>query len=364
MRDIRFSIVVPAYAAGATLRRCLESIESQLCAGDEIIVVDDASRQPYGAIVAGLPARLLRLPVRSGAAAARNHGAAAAHADHLFFVDADVILSPGALQRARARLASGDWDAVFGSYDDRPAAVGLVSQFKNLAHHHFHQRSPGPIASFWSGCGAVRRDLFAAAGGFDSRRYRAASIEDVELGLRLSARGARILLDPKLCVTHLKRWTLLSFLRTDLLKRAIPWTELALERGGLPATLNFTWSQRIAAMIPLATLAALAMLRGTSTALALCAAAAWWLNADLFRLLHERGGPRLAIAGFFLQQLYYLNAWLGLAAGTLRYALRPANSRFQIPSSKSARQPQPATKLNGSGGSRGKRDSQSPQKPH
>jgi GT2 family glycosyltransferase len=324
MIDIRFSVVVPAYEAGATLRRCLDSIAAQLREGDELIVVDDASRQPYDDTVAGLPVRLLRLPVRSGAAAARNHGAAAACGDHLFFVDADVVLSPGALQRARARLASGDWDAVFGSYDDRPAAVGLVSQFKNLAHHHFHQRSAGMIASFWSGCGAVRRDLFAAAGGFDSRRYRAASIEDVELGLRLSARGARILLDPELCVTHLKRWTLLSFLRTDLLQRAIPWTELALERGMLPATLNFTKAQRLAALLPAAAIAALLLPRGRWLALTLCATAACCLNADLYQLLYRRGGPRLTIAGFLLQQLYYLNALLGLILGALRYSYRQA----------------------------------------
>ena len=43
------------------------------------------------------------------------------------------------------------------------------------------------------------------------------------------------------------------------------------------------------------------------------------LNRDLFRLLYAKGGPRLAVGGFFLQQLYYLYSLLGLALGIAIY---------------------------------------------
>ncbi|MFO0006365.1 MAG: glycosyltransferase family 2 protein, partial [bacterium] len=86
-------------------------------------------------------------------------------------------------------------DAVFGSYDDAPAAPGVVSRFRNLLHHHTHHSHGGLTSTFWAGCGAMRRDRFLALGGFDTV-YGQPSIEDVELGLRLWRQGGRILLDP------------------------------------------------------------------------------------------------------------------------------------------------------------------------
>ena len=47
--------------------------------------------------------------------------------------------------------------ALFGAYDDLPAAPGIVSNFRNLLHHHVHHRNAGPAETFWTGLGAVRR---------------------------------------------------------------------------------------------------------------------------------------------------------------------------------------------------------------
>src|SRR6202011_2360901 len=136
--------------------------------------------------------------------------------------DADVVLGPGAMARAMAAIASRpETGAVIGSYDADPAAASVVSRFKNLAHHHFHQRSNSDATTFWGGCGVIRRECFMAVGGFDENRF---TIEDVELGYRLIENGVRIVLDPELQVKHLKRWTLHSMLVTDVTLRAIPWT--------------------------------------------------------------------------------------------------------------------------------------------
>ena len=42
----------------------------------------------------------------------------------------------------------------------------------------------------------MRRPDFVAAGGFDAERYTEASVEDIELGMRLRRSGASIVLDP------------------------------------------------------------------------------------------------------------------------------------------------------------------------
>ena len=210
--------VVPATDAPATLARCLVAIRAAAEAPEELIVVSE--------------------PAGVGPAAARNDGAARAQGDVLVFVDSDVVVAPDAFSLIRRRLGDPELTAVFGAYDDRPEAPGLVSRFRNLLHHHVHARAAGPAETFWAGLGAVRRDAFLAAGGFDAARYPRPSIEDVELGLRLHAAGGRITLDPAIRGTHLKRWTVASMVGTDLRRRGAPWVELLLEHRSAPTHLN------------------------------------------------------------------------------------------------------------------------------
>ena len=182
---VTISVVVPATNCPATLDRCLAAIRAGENAPDELIVVDG--------------------PPDAGPAEARNDGARRAVGDVVVFVDADVEVHSDAFARVRAAF-DGDpaLTAVFGSYDDAPFAPGIVSEFRNLLHHHVHHESAGEATTFWAGLGAVRRDAFLEAGGFDAEQYPVPSIEDVELGLRLAAAGARIRLDPSVRGKHLK----------------------------------------------------------------------------------------------------------------------------------------------------------------
>src|SRR5690606_7770040 len=132
---------------------------------------------------------------RCGPAAARSLGAEIANGEVLFFLDADVCIHPGTAENPGtvARIAAvfegrPDVDAVFGSYDTRPAAPNFVSQWKNLSHHFVHQHGHPDAQTFWAGCGAIRKPVFQAVGGFD-QSYRGATIEDIELGYRLRQSG-------------------------------------------------------------------------------------------------------------------------------------------------------------------------------
>jgi GT2 family glycosyltransferase len=152
----------------------------------DFIVVDDASSDDPAAVATPMGARILRLADNVGPAAARNRGARHARGDILLFVDADVVVAPGALERVVQVLRSRrDVAAVFGSYDADPAADGIVSRYKNLLHHFVHQEGNVEASTFWAGCGAIRRAAFEAVGGFDEKRFRHPSIEDIDLGYRL-----------------------------------------------------------------------------------------------------------------------------------------------------------------------------------
>jgi GT2 family glycosyltransferase len=291
---VRLSAVVPATDAPATLDRCLAAIAAARSAPEETIVVDG--------------------PPNGGPARARNDGAGQAAGDVLVFVDADVVVHPDAFERIRLAFdADPGLTAIFGSYDDRPEAAGAVSGFRNLLHHHVHQEAAGPIRSFWAGLGAVRRDAFAAAGGFDADRFPDASIEDVELGVRLAARGARIRLDPALQGTHLKSWTLTEMLRTDLLRRGVPWVRMLARERSAPAELNLAWRHRTSTVLAVLALAALAARRPAAAAGALAGFVG--LNASFYRLLARRRGPAEAVAAVPLHVVHHLTAAAAVPLG-------------------------------------------------
>jgi GT2 family glycosyltransferase len=306
------SVVVPMHQAAAYLDRVLpplvRALEERRVA--EVIVVDDGSTDggPDRGREAGLT--LLSTGGRKGPACARNVGARAATGEVVLFLDSDVVMHDDVPERVAAAFAPRpDVVAVFGAYDDRPAAPGAVSRYRNLLHHYVHATHAGEAATFWAGCGAVRRDRFLAAGGFDEERYAQPSVEDIELGYRLRRGGGRIVLAPEIQGTHLKRWTFPSMLRTDVLRRALPWGRLLQHPENAGAVLNVSNAERLKALVAGAFFLALALsplhgpFLGVAAGLLFVAVLVNW---PFYALVARRAGLVTALAALFLHQLYYV----------------------------------------------------------
>ncbi len=319
------SIIIPARNAGAHLGRCLDALLASSYASREIIVVDDASTDDTAEIARARGVTVRERPRRAGPGAARNEGALRARGEILFFVDADVLVTEGTVAQVADRFREDPHlDALFGSYDDSPSEKGFFSQYKNLSHHYVHQRSGEEAATFWAGCGAVRKEAFERAGGFDPKRYPAPSIEDIELGCRMKEMGCRILLDKTLQVKHLKKWTLVSLLRADILHRAVPWSMLIVEKGRIPKDLNLQWKSRVSALVAgwLALMLGLAVLQGECLYGALLFAVILAaLNLDFYSFLFRKRGLSFAVLSFFMQALYYLYSGLVFASCWTIHAL-------------------------------------------
>jgi len=288
---------------------CLRAIQQSRVLPAEVLVVDDGSDDKSADVAERLGAHVLRLPKSRGPAAARNVGADTAQQPVLMFLDADVIVHPDTIELVDAALSSDSTvGALFGAYDDAPLALGIVSQYRNLLHHFTHCTAQRHAWTFWAGCGAIRRDLFFACGGFDEQ-YAEPSIEDIELGLRLTRAGVRILVIPEIQICHMKKWTLWGMLRTDVLLRAWPWSRLLLRSGCLPADLNLDWRQRASALLAwlCVVLAAAGFIRGTAGFSAILAAAAVaFINLPFFRFLIRVRGVVFALRAFPLHILYLL----------------------------------------------------------
>lgn len=339
---LRCSIIIPARNAAAYLGRTLPAVLDAAARVDaEILLVDDGSHDGTAAVAAGFGAAVTTLREASGAAAARNAGVQKATGDLLVFVDADVEVHPETFLQMRDIFAADKTvAALFGSYDDDPADPHPVSCFRNLLHHythqHTHQQNAGNATTFWTGLGAVRREVFEAVGEFHSANLFC--MEDIDYGHRLVDAGYRILLRPDIQGKHLKRWTLGSMITTDFLRRGIPWTYMMLNRQRLERTLNVTVRERVSAILATSAVAGLviggaALLAGGRWSAVAGLGAAGILMAILtaiqwnfYRLLYRKGGMKMAFLGGILHVTYYVVATAAAATAGLLWLVRTGDS--------------------------------------
>jgi glycosyltransferase involved in cell wall biosynthesis len=223
----------------------LEALATSTVRPMEVIVADDCSTDHTGEVARKYGARVVRTQVRSGPARARNKAAKEATGEILFFLDSDVCVHPHTVERVLEAFARDpELDALIGSYDDSPSCQDFLSQYKNLMHSFVHQHASQQACTFWSGCGAIRKEVFDKSNGFDES-YGRPAIEDIELGYRMHAAGHKMVLDRDVQVKHLKRWSFWGLVKTDILDRGIPWTELILRDRHMPNDLNLQLSQRV-----------------------------------------------------------------------------------------------------------------------
>jgi len=277
-------------------------------------VVDDGSTDGSGPLAGSFGARVVRHDKPLGPAAARNLGAKLAQAPLVFFLDADVAVHRDTVSRVLGRFR-GDpgLSALFGSYDDAPTHPGLVSQYRNLLHHFVHQQGEfvddaRPAKTFWTGCGAIRKDDFLDHGGFDPGLYRRPAIEDIELGYRLTRAGLKIILARDIQAAHMKRWTLRNVIKTDIFQRGVPWM-LLMKRSQVQETdLNVKQGQKLcvaaAGLLSLSLPAALFQ-PWALAAVPLAFAAIVALNHTFYRFLARRHGWGFAISAVPLHYVYY-----------------------------------------------------------
>jgi N-acetylglucosaminyl-diphospho-decaprenol L-rhamnosyltransferase len=195
---------------GATLR----ALEEQLEERDELILVDNASRDgtAEAARAASPRARVLEQRTNLGFAGGCHAAAAASSAPLLLFLNPDAEPAPGCLAALRSVAAErpdwGAWQALV-TMDDGTAinTAGNVTHFLGMG---WAGRCGLPLAeapsapeevSFASGAAlAVRREAWEALGGFEPRYFMYG--EDLDLCLRLRLSGWRVGIAPAARVEH------------------------------------------------------------------------------------------------------------------------------------------------------------------
>ena len=154
------SVIIPAHQAEKYIAQAVDSVRRQCWAGEmEIVVVDDGSADATAEVAQTLGVNVLRKP-QGGAASARNMGLRTAAGQLILLLDADDLLTDGALDAMYDALAGGV-DAVFAMAED------FISPELTDAEKAELKPRPTPYGGVLPGCSLIRKSVFDAIGLFD-----------------------------------------------------------------------------------------------------------------------------------------------------------------------------------------------------
>lgn len=194
------SVVVPTHDRSQLVCRALRSVARQTRPADEVIVVDDGSRDDTVArIRREFPGvRLLRQPNR-GVSTARNAGIRAAGARWVAFLDSDDEWRPAKLERQLEALEAS------------PHAICHCDEIwirdgQRVNPRRRHAKRGGriyrhclPLCAISPSAAVVERHVFDAVGLFDERLP---VCEDYDLWLRIAARFPVLYVDERLVLKY------------------------------------------------------------------------------------------------------------------------------------------------------------------
>lgn len=134
---VKVSIIVPVYNMGDTLGSCLNSLLKQSYSNLEIIVVDDGSDDNTFEVCQEFKQYTDKIKSfhieNSGSGPARNYGITKATGDYVYFMDADDILEPHAIEVLVSTAINQKSDLVVFGYKkvDSKGKVVFIKDFDN-----------------------------------------------------------------------------------------------------------------------------------------------------------------------------------------------------------------------------------------
>jgi len=321
------SIIIPVFNHAERLEQCLVApLQAKRERGWEVIVVDDASTDNTARVADRLGAQVVSLDRNQGVAIARNLGARAAHGDIFIFKDADVACPLETLYVLVDRLSRDARIQAVGACPAGNLSDRWTSKFLHLQVQWFvkrHVRSDENVSCFSSECGAIRRSIFEAAGGFPET-YTGVGMEEFSLGHILERQGWKNILLPE--AAYYTYYDTVTRRCSEILYRTSRWVPLFLKRRRLEPVLG--------SRPPLgdAVSCLLIFLLVCSAILGFLMPLFWWtplifigmhfvvqLPWLFFVFRNNDGGIKVAILAWPVLILMHLSILAGFSLGVVRY---------------------------------------------
>lgn len=197
------SVVILTRDEAANIAECLDAALAQLDAGDEIVVVDSASRDGTQSIVeryaCAHPGRVRAhaFPQSVSFGEARNMGVEMAKHDVIVFVSADALPEEGWLAALRRRIA--DADIVYGRQRHAPTRQNVGTVARGLRYRRFEREPDALPETFASSVNAAYRRFAFQTLPFDEDLPGA---QDAAFARMARLAGLRIAYAPEAVVRH------------------------------------------------------------------------------------------------------------------------------------------------------------------
>ena len=215
---VRVSVVIPVYNDATSLDKCLRALREQTYARDEyeVVVVDNASEEDIGAVVAPYDRARIVYEGRRGSYAARNKGVREAEGEIIAFTDADCLPAPSWIEQGVRRLTEDDGCDLVGGriefYFEIPGRPTPPELFDST--HYLDQETYVRKQNFAATANAFTwRRLFDDVGLFDDTLR---SGGDTEWGRRVKNGGGTICYAEEARVRHPARRTYAALRRKKL----------------------------------------------------------------------------------------------------------------------------------------------------
>lgn len=222
------SVIVPTRDRADLLARCVEGVlQGTDYAPLELIVVDNDSVEPathalFERLKADPRVRVLPAPGPFNYARINNQAVREARGEILLLLNNDVAMTDrGWLKALVAQAARPEVGAVgallfyedgrvqhggviLGVGGDPPVAGHLYAGARTTLRSYFgHLRLARNVSAVTAACLAMRKAVFEEVGGFDEENL-AVAFNDVDLCLKVRARGYQIIWTPRAAMTHLE----------------------------------------------------------------------------------------------------------------------------------------------------------------
>ena len=183
---MRISVVIPTYNRADSLPRALSSVQSQTLPAEEVIVVDDGSRDGTESLIREHYPRVRYLRQRNGGVSrARNLGIAAARGEWIALLDSDDAWLPTKLAAQRAALRRHPWMRICHTEEiwiRNGRRVNPMAKHGKSGGHIFRACLPRCVIS--PSAAILHRSLINELGAFDENLP---ACEDYDLWLRICA---------------------------------------------------------------------------------------------------------------------------------------------------------------------------------
>lgn len=229
MRDrVAVSLIVPVYGLRTeAFQLCLASHREQTFDDYERIVIDNGCPDLSLEGVDGDRLRCFRFDENTGAANGRNKGASLARGDLLLFVDADIRLPPTAIEDLLDEYRLRPCDALMAVHQGEAYYKNFPSVFKHAYLSYFLGNLDGPVCFLDTSCLLMRREMWERHGGF----HRLSTLEDYDLGKRMTAAGATNLTTQRVKMEHLRYYSHSELLATDFARAVMKMRLMCAYRG-------------------------------------------------------------------------------------------------------------------------------------